>query len=238
MVRAGIKNVLVWLTLFSMAMGFLESAVVVYLREIYYPSGFSFPLTPLSGRIAVIELIREMATMLMLLSMGFLAGKNARQRFAWFIYCFAVWDIFYYVFLKITLLWPASFFTWDILFLIPTIWTGPVVTVIMVSFTMILLAGMILYTEEKTSRMKITRFTVIPTVIGAVLIFGSFIWSFSSYVISTFSMKAILSIDNVQNAMLKFIPADFNWYLFIGGEIALMAGIYSLYTDYRKASLP
>lgn len=235
MIRPGIKTVLVWLTLFSMAMGFMESAVVVYLREIYYPSGFSFPLIPLSGRITIVEMIREMATMLMLLSVGVLAGRNARQRFAWFIYCFAVWDIFYYVFLKITIQWPSSFFTWDILFLIPIIWTGPVITAILVSFTMILLACIILFAEEKTGPAKITGFTIIPIIIGAVLIFISFIWSFTSYVTQAYSLKAILNAGTVQNAMLKYIPAGFNWYLFTGGEIALMTGIYSLYAEFRKA---
>ena len=37
---------LIWLTVFAIAMGFLETTVVVYLREILYPNGFSFPLAP------------------------------------------------------------------------------------------------------------------------------------------------------------------------------------------------
>jgi hypothetical protein len=35
---------IIWLAVFSMAMGYLESAVVVYLRKLYYPDGFKFPL--------------------------------------------------------------------------------------------------------------------------------------------------------------------------------------------------
>ena len=93
-------KVLIWLTLFSIAMGFMETAIVVYLRELYYPKGFQFPLTVIPSNIALVEFLREAATLIMLIGIGIVAGKNKPQRFAFFIYCFAIWDIFYYVFLK------------------------------------------------------------------------------------------------------------------------------------------
>jgi hypothetical protein len=216
-------------------MGYLESAVVVYLRELYFPSGFSFPAVSLSGSIAVIEVYREIATIIMLLSVGFLAGKNIRQKAAWFIYCFAVWDIFYYVFLKITLNWPESFFTWDLLFLIPTIWTGPVISPVVVSITMIILAGMILYGEVSTTGKKISGITVFLSITGSILIFGSFIWSFSVYMIRTASVSAVFNPGQIQIALREYVPYDFNWYLFIAGEIVLLAGICFQYLSYRKA---
>ena len=43
-----------WLTAFSISMGFLETSVVVDLRELLYPNGFNFPLTPITPRIGVI----------------------------------------------------------------------------------------------------------------------------------------------------------------------------------------
>src|SRR5271167_2605871 len=97
-----------WLTLFSIAMGFMETAVVIYLRKVYYPRGFQFPLVPIEPSIALTEFLREAATIIMLLGIGILTGKTRAQKFAFFIYCFAVWDIFYYVFLKIFLNWPES----------------------------------------------------------------------------------------------------------------------------------
>jgi hypothetical protein len=112
--------------LFAVAMAFLESAVVVYLRELYYPGGFSFPLKPLPDRILAVEIAREFATIIMLTGIGYLAGEKGLLRFAWFIFAFAVWDIFYYVFMYICLSWPASLGDPDILFLIPVPWTGPV----------------------------------------------------------------------------------------------------------------
>lgn len=107
-------------------MAFLESAVVVYLRAIYYPDGNLFPMKLIEGRIAVTELWREAATMVMLITVAVIVSKRAIERFAWFIYAFAIWDIFYYVFLYFLLGWPQSLLTWDILFLIPVTWTGPV----------------------------------------------------------------------------------------------------------------
>ena len=95
------KKTLLWVAIFSTAMGYLECTVVVYLREIYYPGGFNFPLAPIDKPIAITEIGREAATLVMLLGIGFLAGKTAVQRFAYFIYSFAIWDIFYYVFLKV-----------------------------------------------------------------------------------------------------------------------------------------
>ena len=84
-------------------MGFLESAVVVYLREILYPEGFAFPLSPIPVSLAVTELLREVATLIMLVTIGIIAAKRFSTGFAWFIYSFAIWDIFYYVFLKLLL---------------------------------------------------------------------------------------------------------------------------------------
>ena len=141
---------LIWITFLAVSMAFVESAVVIYLRELYYPAGFDFPMVSMPGRIALTEILREIATLIMLLAMGFLAGKNARQRFAWFIYSFAVWDLFYYVFLKLVLNWPSSWFTWDILFLVPVVWTGPVLAPVLVSLTMIILAFTILYIDRAT----------------------------------------------------------------------------------------
>ena len=106
-------------TILSIAMGFLECAVVIYMREILYPGGFEFPLAAIEGDLALTEILREAATMVMLLAIGLMAGRNRSERFAWFLYSFAVWDIFYYVFLKILIGWPSSLLTWDILFLIP-----------------------------------------------------------------------------------------------------------------------
>ena len=84
------KQLLFWMTLFSIAMGFLETSVVVYLRELYYPGVDIFPLVQIDSHIAITELFRELATMIMLLGVGWIAGRNGSERFAWFLFSFAV----------------------------------------------------------------------------------------------------------------------------------------------------
>src|SRR5674476_343996 len=135
---------LLWVTLFSVAMGMLESSVVIYLRELYYPAGFQFPLKATSYIVAVTEIFRELATLIMLLGIGVLAGKNKHERFAWFIYSFAIWDIFYYLFLFLIINWPVSLLDWDVLFLLPVMWVGPVWSPVLLSLLMIILAQSIL----------------------------------------------------------------------------------------------
>ena len=118
-----------WLTVvvFAIAMAWVESAVVYYLRtmvdriEPYQPN----PL-PLIGGLGPVELVREAATMVMLLTVGMLAGENWRARLGYSAVAFGVWDIFYYVFLKAICGWPHSLANWDILFLLPLPWWGPV----------------------------------------------------------------------------------------------------------------
>ena len=150
-------NKLLIISIFSIAMGFLESSVVVYLREIYYPNGFNFPLAPIDKHIAITKILREAATVIMLFSIGYLAAKSIASRLAWFIFSFAIWDIFYYVFLKLLINWPESLLTDDILFLIPVTWVGPVITPVIVSLSMIFLALVILYFESENISVKIIR---------------------------------------------------------------------------------
>ena len=88
---------LFWTCLFAIAFAFVESSVVVYLRAIYYPDGFTFPLRLIEQEHLFVEILREAATIIMLVAVGFLAGRTGWQRFGFFLICFGVWDIFYYV---------------------------------------------------------------------------------------------------------------------------------------------
>ena len=105
------SKALVALAIFGIAMGLLEAAVVVYLRQLYYPEGLTLPLKPASSTLLLIESSRELATLVMLITAAIAVGENALQSFAYFLYMFGIWDIFYYVFLKVFLDWPASILT-------------------------------------------------------------------------------------------------------------------------------
>ena len=104
-------------SIFSAAMAALEGAVVVYLRALYYPDAFTVSFKIIDSNILLVEIVREVATLIMLLAVAYVAGKNFRERFAYFLLSFAVWDILYYGWLKVFIDWPSSFFDWDILFL-------------------------------------------------------------------------------------------------------------------------
>ena len=124
---------------YAAAMAWVESAVVFYLRtmidriEPHQPN----PL-PIIGNLGHVELAREAATMIMLLTVGVLAGRNWRGRLGYTAIAFGVWDIFYYVFLKIMCGWPHSILDWDILFLLPLPWWGPVLAPVSIAVLMIL----------------------------------------------------------------------------------------------------
>ncbi|HDH53378.1 MAG TPA: hypothetical protein ENH24_02710, partial [Nitrospirae bacterium] len=138
-----------WVTVFGIAMAFVESAVVVYLRAIFYPEGFAFPLNRLADYRILVEVLREIATIFMLLSVACLAGKKFWERFAYFMLSFGIWDIFYYVWLKLLLNWPSSIFDWDILFLIPLPWIGPVIAPVSIALMMIVFSILIAHSFHK-----------------------------------------------------------------------------------------
>jgi len=114
---------------FGIAFGFVEAAVVVYLRAalgLIAPGGgaviYPPPLQAIPHHLLATEMTREAATMVMLVAVALLAARRARERWALFLYVFALWDVFYYVGLRALIGWPPSLVSNDILFLIPVPW--------------------------------------------------------------------------------------------------------------------
>jgi hypothetical protein len=146
--------------LFAIAMGYVEAAVVVYLRALYYPDGFPIPVK--LGRLPLrftripefenrmpqhmlhTEVGREAATIVMLISLALLVGNTPLGALGVFLLAFGVWDIFYYLFLKVLIRWPESFKTLDVLFLIPVPWIGPVWLPISLSAIMVIAGSTLL----------------------------------------------------------------------------------------------
>lgn len=124
---------LFWIGSFGIAFGLVEAAVVVYLRSVGYPEGLDFSSGRLPGDILQTEIVREGATIIILACTAVLAGRTALARFGAFLTVFGVWDLFYYVWLKVFLGWPESLLDGDILFLIPGAWAGPVLAPMIVS---------------------------------------------------------------------------------------------------------
>jgi hypothetical protein len=173
----------------------------------------------------------------MLLSIGIITGRTFSQRFAWFMYSFAIWDIFYYVFLKILIGWPDSVFTWDILFLIPVVWTGPVITPVIVSLTMILFAGVIICFSERDVNIRILPAEWGILITGALIVFIAFIWDFTMYILQYFTVKELFShpgSETVNRIIMSYIPVRFNWGIFIPGEFIILIAIVFYYMRLRN----
>ncbi|MBN2456191.1 MAG: hypothetical protein JXB29_06625 [Sedimentisphaerales bacterium] len=148
--------------IFGIAFAYIEAAVVVYLRVIFHPAGFTFPLEPfaaneLGKKLLLTEIGREVATLVLIFTGAWLIGRISQEKFANFMIIFAVWDIFYYIWLKLLIDWPASIMDWDILFLIPLPWASPLLVPLLVSITLIVFAIIILYRCSCNKPIKVAK---------------------------------------------------------------------------------
>jgi len=230
-----------WIVFFALAMGYLEASVVVYLRELYYPGGFAFPMQEMSRTLALTELYREAATLIMILVVSVLAAEKRLHRFAWFLFIFAVWDLAYYLFLKIILDWPSSFLTTDILFLLPCIWTGPVIAPIINSLTMILLFTAILFKGETYLLVvRLSKLTWTLLITGTFIVLISYMKDFAVYAYEyNISHPANGAIRDQDMLFLTthFIPHSFDWLLFCTGVLMHISAVLLVFYN-RKKSLP
>jgi hypothetical protein len=137
----------------------VEGAVVVYLREIYYDGVFEFPVrirwadgAIVFDHMSYIELGREIATILMLVAVGCAAGRSAWQKFGFFMVSFGVWDVFFYLWLWVMIRWPESLLTWDLLFLVPLPWVGPVIAPVLIALAMFAAGSLIVFYDDRGQR--------------------------------------------------------------------------------------
>lgn len=218
-----------WLTMFAIAFGFVESSVVVYLRKIYYDSQtVLFPLKSFEPGIFATELLHEASTLIMLLAVPFSVFSKKLLRFAGFLWCFAVWDIFYYVFLKFLIGWPSSIMEWDILFLLPTVWVSPVLAPVICSVSMMILAFIIFYFDEKTEPVRMSRRQLWLLIAGSFLVLTSFMQDYMGLAFST-------PPGQFQDAVSLFVPEKFNWLLFTCGESLILYGVCDLLVMLQKS---
>ncbi len=214
-----------WLSVvvYSMAMAWVESAVVFYLRsmidriEPYQPN----PL-PIIGGFASVELPREFATLVMLFAVGYLAGQNWRARFGYFAIAFGVWDIFYYVFLKVMCGWPHSLLDWDILFLLPLPWWGPVLGPVLISLLLIVSGTVASQFETPRSVQSPAWRAWLLNFIGVAL---------ALYV---FMADAIAAANTGLDAIRTVLPAKFNWLLFVIALGLMAAPTVQMILSFRK----
>lgn len=235
--NASLRKTMNWSFWYGVGMALLEAVVVVYLRELYYPQGFSFPLAAMDWTIYAIEILREAGTLLMLVCVSALAAVDFHTWFAYFLFNFAVWDIFYYVWLKVLLDWPANLMEWDVLFLIPITWDGPVLAPLLCTVAMIVLAGIMLHhhRQEQSVRFKAREWLLL--VAGAGLVFASFIWNYTTLMLEGgyfHSIQDLSANPAFQQAVAEFVPPSFQWPLFLCGYAIIWLAIVWIATRLKK----
>lgn len=218
-----------WLTvfIFAIAMAWVESAVVFDLRtfvdriEPYQPD----PL-PLIGKLGPVELVREFATLVMLFTVGVLAGKTWRARCGYMMLAFGLWDIFYYVFLKVMCGWPHSLFDWDILFLLPLLWWGPVLSPVLIAMLMIVW-GTITSQFESPKTPAISNWIVWPScIVGGVIS------------LLVFMTDALRVADQGVPVIRKALPVQFNWPLFVVALVLMSLPVVQELLGLRRRKQP
>lgn len=192
-----------WVALYAIAMAAVESAVVVYLRALHRGDA---PLTVLlheiPARFISIEIGREIATLVMLIAVAGLTGRSAWERFLCFALAFGIWDIFYYVWLWVFIGWPPSLFTWDVLFLIPVPWLGPVIAPVIVSLCLV--AGALWLLTRPA--LRLSGFSWVIAIVGGVLVLLSF------------------TVD-YHYALARTDPPRFRWEIFWAGIVIAVVGL-------------
>lgn len=205
--------------LYATAMAWVESAVVYYIRfhidriVPYQPD----PL-PLVAGFAFAEIVREFATMVMLATVGWLAGNTPRSRFAFALLAFGIWDIAYYIWLVPLTGWPQSITDWDILFLIPLPWWGPVWAPVSIAFLMIAF-GTVVCTGDSAKR---------PLWPGPVSGFLASIGIITAlYVFMADSLRVVAAGQSI-DALRAMLPVWFNWPLFLVAWALMAAPVVSV----------
>ncbi len=225
---------IVWLTVFSTAMGILEAIVVVYLRELYFPGGFRFPLKIIPEQMLRAEILREICTIVMLAAVAALSARTFVLRFSLFLFTFGVWDIFYYVLLKVLLNWPESLFTWDVLFLIPVTWLGPVLAPLICSLTMIIFGLTIVFLHYRKKIVRFGKLSCLLLSTGAVIIVLSFTWDYASFIMSQGLRDG--NYGALQATASVYAPTSYPWRMFLLGEALVVASGVVLYRKTAESS--
>jgi len=195
--------------MYAIAMAYVEGAVVTYLREIYGIEDLVRDLPNRSDRLTAIEVGREVMTMVMLLSVGWIAGRKLQDKLGHFIFAFGLWDIAYYGWLSAFNGWPRSPLDWDVLFLIPVPWWGPVLAPALIAVVMCIGGAAAVLGADRGVRWRLSWTNAAVAAAGIAV------------VLYTFTADALGALPDGREAVERVRPSDFEWPLFVLGFLVM-----------------
>lgn len=209
-------------SLFAVAMAYLESTIVVYLRHIYGITDLLKDIPTEPDKYTTIEIGREFCTLLILFLVGWLTGKKWQIRIGYMLFAFGIWDIFYYIWLYVFIGWPTSLKEWDILFLIPLPWWGPVLAPVLIAILMIS-GGLItvLKSFEKVT-LNINYYNYFLLILSILI------------VLYVFMKDAIDVLPGGIETISKVKPTVFNWWLFLAAYSGMSYFVYRIFSILKK----
>jgi hypothetical protein len=188
---------------FAIAMAWVEAASVFYIRALVDRiEPYQVEPLPIHGALGNVELWREGATLVMIATLGILAGRTWRRRAGYAALAFGAWDIFYYVFLRLISGWPRTLLDWDILFLLPLPWWGPVLAPVSIALVMVLWGTLVTQSRDSATDARWTFLTGALACVGIAL------------ALAVFMIDSWRALPEGRDAVLQVLPDDFNWPLF------------------------
>ena len=185
---------------FAIAMAWVEAASVFYIRALVDRiEPYQADPLPMHGALGNVELWREAATLVMIATLGLLAGRTWRRRAGYAALAFGAWDISYYVFLRLISGWPRTLLDWDILFLLPLPWWGPVLAPVSIALVMILWGTLATQSADDAPDARWAW------ALG---------WVGIALALAVFMIDAWRALPHGRDAVLQVLPDDFNWPLF------------------------
>jgi len=152
------------------------------------------------------------------------AGRTWRCRLGYTAIAFGVWDIFYYLFLKVMCGWPHSVMDWDVLFLIPLPWWGPVLAPVLIALLLILWGTLATQFENARTPVRSQWAAAAIAAVGAVLGLQVFMADTLAAAHQGMSLDAILNV----------LPKSFNWPLFCAALLLMAAPVIHLLWSFRS----
>ena len=207
---------ILWVAVFSIAMAYLEAAVVVYLRRVYGINDLMLQVPPFDGQIAMIEVGRELATLVMLLCIGWIAGNTIQSRVGFALITFGLWDIFYYVWLRVFIGFPQSILEPDLLFLIPLPWWGPVLSPVLIALLMVIGGIIAVLATEKNRTLHLNPWFWACLIAGVLIL------------LLTFMADALKALPADASTLSHLKPSPFNWPVYLIGLGFVVSAIWHM----------